>query len=293
MRRCKAAAQGPRLIRRSLPPFASLHLCRRSYAAEVPSSSGVMDTTTKPAPNFSGGLPEGGSSGDKSIAANLYLLCFIPSPLFHAHWSIFLPHEADPRRGTVIHVRGDPLLGFVHEFERGYVPSENPDKPPFMTKFATIKRTLVRPDGPLQPGKDTTAHNELERVALSIDAPGPSLGRKASKDVRMPLCTAFLGASLQIFGCKLIHLRRVVQESRFATVSGGWASSWPMQSRRNWWVPRLRQCSTVHHDTESMPRARPLHIPTYSSRTWEEVLDPAGQSATHRSEQGEIHHKWR
>lgn len=118
-------------------------------------------------------------------SVDLYLLCFIPSPLFHAHWSIFVPSQAEPQRGTVINVRGDPLHGFVHEFQRGYIPTEDPDKPPFVTKLSSVTESVARPDGPSQPGTDATAYTELERLALSIAAPGPSLGRGASKDVSL------------------------------------------------------------------------------------------------------------
>lgn len=114
---------------------------------------------------------------------DIFLLCYLPSPLFHAHWALFVPDPKRPQRGTVLNVRGDPLNGFVHEFERGYVPGEDPEKPPAVLKLGAIAERLIRADETAPDGKDATAYNELERLALSVDAPGRSLGRGASKEV--------------------------------------------------------------------------------------------------------------
>lgn len=118
---------------------------------------------------------------------DIFLLCYLPSPLFHAHWALFIPDQARPQCGTVLNVRGDPLNGFVHEFERGYVPSEDPEKPPTVLKLGAIAERLIMSEGTAPDGKDATAYNQLESLALSIDAPGRSLGRGASKDVSLKL----------------------------------------------------------------------------------------------------------
>lgn len=83
----------------------------------------------------------------------------------------------------MLNVRGDPLNGFEHEFERGYIPSEDPENPPKVLKLGAIAKTLIECEVTAPDGKDTTAYNQLERLALAVDAPGPSLGRGASKDV--------------------------------------------------------------------------------------------------------------
>lgn len=116
---------------------------------------------------------------------DIFLLCYLPSPLFHAHWALFIPNQARPQCGTVLNVRGNPLNGFVHEFERGYIPSEDPEKPPTVLKLGTIAERLVRSELTAPDGKDATAYSQLEQLALSIDAPGRSLGRGASKDVSL------------------------------------------------------------------------------------------------------------
>lgn len=116
---------------------------------------------------------------------DIFLFCYLPSPLFHAHWALFIPDQARPHCGTVLNVRGDPLNGFVHEFERGYIPSEDPEKPPKVLKLGTTAERLIRSEDTAPDGKDATAYNQLESLALSIDAPGRSLGRGASKDVSL------------------------------------------------------------------------------------------------------------
>lgn len=118
---------------------------------------------------------------------DIFLLCYLPSPLFHAHWAVFVPDQARPECGTVLNVQGDPLHGFVHEFERGYIPSEDPEKPPAVFKLGAIAESLVKSEKTAPDGKDTTAYNQLERLALTIDAPGRSLGRGASRDVSWTL----------------------------------------------------------------------------------------------------------
>lgn len=118
-----------------------------------------------------------------SGTVDIFLLCYLPSPLFHAHWAICVPDQAKPTCGTVLNVRGDAFKGFVHEFERGYIPSEDQDKPPKVLKLGAIEKSLIEFEDAAPDGKDTTACNRLERLALSVDAPGRSLGRRASKDV--------------------------------------------------------------------------------------------------------------
>lgn len=63
------------------------------------------------------------------------------------------------------------------------MPSEDPEKPPAVLKLGAIAGRLIRSEETAPDGKDATAYNELERLALSVDAPGRSLGRGASKDV--------------------------------------------------------------------------------------------------------------
>ncbi|KAK3336317.1 hypothetical protein B0T19DRAFT_409129 [Cercophora scortea] len=115
-------------------------------------------------------------------ARQLYLACFIPSRLFTAHWAMWVPSTDDEHIGTLIQVIGDPLNGFVHEFERGYRPQED-SRPPLLLELGGAGENSVVPDGPMIPGRDANAYNELERLALSIPAPTPSLKPAAAASV--------------------------------------------------------------------------------------------------------------
>jgi hypothetical protein len=47
-------------------------------------------------------------------------LIVYPSPLFAAHWALFLPSASDPKLGTRIHADGSPAIGFEVLIEEDY-----------------------------------------------------------------------------------------------------------------------------------------------------------------------------
>ncbi|KAL1952865.1 hypothetical protein VTO42DRAFT_4092 [Malbranchea cinnamomea] len=138
----------------------------------------------------------------------VFLLVF-PSPLFPAHWSLFVPcsPDHDEAVGTRIHVTGDARSGFAHEFVRNYdirqstqgdrlvrlgeaderyispsTASLTGSRGPSSTRVSN--ETTTTEDTPTTPAtvpdratesRDVDATNELERIALRVPAPGPSL----------------------------------------------------------------------------------------------------------------------
>lgn len=73
----------------------------------------------------------------ESIAyRTLSLLSYTPSPLFPAHWSLWVPNLGGTE-GTRLHVTGDTRNGFIHEFERNYNPNED-GRRPWMKAVAKI-----------------------------------------------------------------------------------------------------------------------------------------------------------
>jgi hypothetical protein len=114
----------------------------------------------------------------------IHIVCYTPSRLFPAHWSLWIPSKERPEIGTLIQVKGDSMTGFRHEIERGYNLSAC-DRRPWYAPLAQIEERHVtdRPTG----GSDTTAYNYLEQVALSIPAPGPSLRNESSSVSISPL----------------------------------------------------------------------------------------------------------
>ncbi|RYP78257.1 hypothetical protein DL771_000734 [Monosporascus sp. 5C6A] len=148
-----------------------------------PSSSSpgpYIDTTAVPA------SPEEQPTGSPEYRT-LYLLSYVPSPLFPAHWSMWVPYRGSDgsvgKRGTRLHVTGDSRNGFAHDFDRGYDPDED-DRCPWVRAAARIEERHVE-DPPTPEGASACeAHNRLERVALSIPAPGPSMRAASSNAAR-------------------------------------------------------------------------------------------------------------
>lgn len=108
----------------------------------------------------------------------LYIVSFIPSRLFPAHWAMWVPHQRD-NQGTLISAQGDPGTGFVHEFLREYNPKED-ERKPWVKAVAQIEKRYIL--DPPEEARSTQAYNELEQVGFSIPAPGKSL-RSASQQV--------------------------------------------------------------------------------------------------------------
>lgn len=121
-----------------------------------------------------------------SRSRRISILIF-PSPLFPAHWSLFIasPSPTTESIGTRIHVHGDAKAGFAHEFVRGYDVSRSTlgDK---LVPLGVVDEAVLAEgkgegegcqehDGVQTETRDVDARNELERIALSVPAPGPSL----------------------------------------------------------------------------------------------------------------------
>ncbi|KAK3393960.1 hypothetical protein B0H63DRAFT_517125 [Podospora didyma] len=111
---------------------------------------------------------------------SVYLAAFLPSPMFPAHWGMWIPNALDQAVGTLINVRGDPCNGFVHEFERGYRAHDCESRP----LLRPLGTAADFPDGPTVPGIDTNPCNDLERLALSIPPPALSLTPAGSSQRR-------------------------------------------------------------------------------------------------------------
>ncbi|KZW00260.1 hypothetical protein EXIGLDRAFT_722311 [Exidia glandulosa HHB12029] len=111
----------------------------------------------------------------------LYVLRY-PVHLFAAHMALFIPH-ADSEQddlGKVLHATGDQRSGFVREFKRNYSALDTARRPTRHV-IGTIDAVFVLDvvgDGELLIETDPAeadAQDEIERVALSVAAPGPSL----------------------------------------------------------------------------------------------------------------------
>lgn len=129
----------------------------------------------------------------------LYVL-IPPSPLFAAHWSLFIPDASsfdaaskryqEPKTGRRIHVSGDRLNGFTLEIIRDYDVKMH--KGARQYPLATVSSAGLESSG--SPSQDSAPHfqkdedegggyvdnrpiDEFERICVEVEAPGPSLNR--------------------------------------------------------------------------------------------------------------------
>lgn len=107
---------------------------------------------------------------------SIYLI-ILHSPIFPAHWALWIPRAANPRTGKLINAVGDPATGFVHEFQRNFWPER--------VSSGTISTILLSDhveashivDGEEAEEStiDAEAVDDVERVALGIPPPVKSL----------------------------------------------------------------------------------------------------------------------
>ena len=96
-----------------------------------------------------------------------------PSPLFPAHWSLFIPSKADPNVGKIIHAIEDALTGFQLEFKRGYDTVATSSRKTVLDLCTTDGVNVV--DGPTERSTDQTPIDNIESKAAIIPVPGKIL----------------------------------------------------------------------------------------------------------------------
>ncbi|RMZ68164.1 phosphotransferase family [Pyrenophora seminiperda CCB06] len=117
------------------------------------------------------------------MTRTVYLLIY-SSPLFPAHWALWIPSLHDPTIGKRLHVEGDASNGFEIAFIRNYVldVTSRPHQSLPLAEVADHHVLDVNGDG--SPSSDSIAHDDLERVLLSVPAPGASLVSSSSQGPR-------------------------------------------------------------------------------------------------------------
>ena len=118
----------------------------------------------------------------------LYVLVY-PSPLFAAHWSLWLAHTDasghESHIGHRIHVTGDRLNGFEYEYIQDYNIQEDERKPKVFT-IGLISSTLLESkvqDKVMLTNIDDKVefYNVFDKVCQQVKPPGPSLNKVNSK----------------------------------------------------------------------------------------------------------------
>ena len=120
-----------------------------------------------------------------------YLLCYVPSPLFPCHWSLWIPFDGQSGPGMRIHVTGDAKIGFQHDFERAYDPKKD-DRHPKVIELGDIDTFPLPIEEPVSFSvfgvreETLLACNALKHLSLTIPAPGPSLKSSSRTGVCVP-----------------------------------------------------------------------------------------------------------
>ncbi|KAK4691335.1 hypothetical protein P7C71_g5640, partial [Lecanoromycetidae sp. Uapishka_2] len=129
------------------------------------------------------------------MAANhreIFLIVY-NSPLFPAHWAIFIPTTANHDLGKVIHATGDVLNGFALEFKRGYDLSATSRKKTLIPLCTVDSKYVI--DGPADRSTDQKPIDHIESIAATIPAPGKTLKAAKSADaakVQLQNCQTWL-----------------------------------------------------------------------------------------------------
>jgi len=108
------------------------------------------------------------------MTREIFLLVY-PSPLFAAHWSLWIPSQSNPELGKVVHVTGAVSVGFILEFKRNY-DIANTGRGSTLILLAEVDDKYVADvpgDGAFS--LDQNAVDDIERLALTFPPPTKSL----------------------------------------------------------------------------------------------------------------------
>jgi hypothetical protein len=146
------------------------------------------------------------------MSQDIFLLTY-DSPLFPAHWSMWVPSDRlgpggdhNPL-GKVIQVVGDPREGFEHEFKRNDELEGTGCRYHQFLLASVPKAFVVDVVGDGSFTTDKVAVDGIERCALSVPAPGKSL-KPVDSDGEVSLGSSSLIQYPFLMACRpLLHRR--------------------------------------------------------------------------------------
>jgi hypothetical protein len=111
---------------------------------------------------------------------SVYLLVF-RSPIFPAHWALWIPRQDSAHIGKLINTVGDPATGFAHEFQRNFRPASYASGATLLVLLDNNVRAEHIVDGDVRDEStiDADAVDGVENVALKVPPPGKSLNSVA------------------------------------------------------------------------------------------------------------------
>ncbi|KAI0534870.1 hypothetical protein GGR58DRAFT_480990 [Xylaria digitata] len=104
-------------------------------------------------------------------------ICLIvyKSPLFPAHWALWVPSEADPNIGKRIHAEGNAAAGFRLSFNRNYDVTTESRRYETLVVAKVGAGLLIDTPGDEMNSVDAEPQDMVEKVAAKVPTPGPSL----------------------------------------------------------------------------------------------------------------------
>ncbi|KAI0418960.1 hypothetical protein F5X98DRAFT_97036 [Xylaria grammica] len=114
------------------------------------------------------------------MSKTIYLIVY-KSPLFPAHWALWVPSAADANVGKRIHAEGDAAAGFRLSFDRNYDIREESRKHEVLAVGDVRADLLIDTPGNGVNGADSEPQDAVETVAARVPPPGPSLVSAAER----------------------------------------------------------------------------------------------------------------
>ncbi|KAL9098095.1 MAG: hypothetical protein Q9163_006178 [Psora crenata] len=104
------------------------------------------------------------------------------SPLFPAHWALFIPLTTNAQVGKLIQAMGDAKTGFTLEFVRNYNLAFTTRQHSVLPLAVVESSHVVDVPGNETESKDREAVDPIEMKALAVPVPGPSLRSLSSSE---------------------------------------------------------------------------------------------------------------
>jgi hypothetical protein len=124
------------------------------------------------------------------------------------HFAIFIPNASDeektpsktePCTGTVIHVVGNPMIGFSHEFKRNYNTSDDLKSLVRVVLLGHIQESLHVDSSSGTFSTDVLPLGPLDAAALQVPVPGRSDVRAPVDGVSVLVCVMAFLADVTVF----------------------------------------------------------------------------------------------
>ncbi|KAI0867085.1 hypothetical protein F4860DRAFT_18185 [Xylaria cubensis] len=108
------------------------------------------------------------------MTRTIYLIVY-NSPLFPAHWALWIPSQENQTIGKRIHVEGDAATGFQLSFDRNYDKTQDSRKHEIIILAEVDDGHVIDTPGDGSNNVDREPKDAIESVAVKVPPPGPSL----------------------------------------------------------------------------------------------------------------------